>query len=82
MSEVFDENPRNIAYYKTDDNGRLKSLCIVHLGLDGTHIKGKYGGTLLAVLGLDANNGLLPFAVYNCQSESGSQYICTRAKAT
>ncbi|KAI3954397.1 hypothetical protein MKW92_041201, partial [Papaver armeniacum] len=26
------------------------------LGLDGTHLKGKYGGTLLAIVGLDANN--------------------------
>ncbi|KAF6157201.1 hypothetical protein GIB67_041662 [Kingdonia uniflora] len=38
-------------------------------GLDGCFLKGKYGGVCLSIIGLDANNGLFPIAVYLCRSE-------------
>ncbi|KAF6146365.1 hypothetical protein GIB67_020459 [Kingdonia uniflora] len=39
------------------------------LGLDGCFLKGKYGGVVLSVLSLDANNGLFPIGVYFCRCE-------------
>lgn len=30
------------------------------LGLDGCHLKGPYGGQLLAAVGTDANDGMYP----------------------
>ncbi|CAH9058684.1 unnamed protein product [Cuscuta epithymum] len=37
-------------------------LCRPLIGLDGTFLKGKYGGQLLAAVGLDANNCIFPIA--------------------
>ncbi|MCL7034371.1 hypothetical protein MKW94_030653, partial [Papaver nudicaule] len=82
--QILKENPRNIASLRTDpSNDRFHSLCIAYrasikgflesgrpfLGLDGCHLLGKYGGTLLAIMSLDGNNGLYPIAIYICQSE-------------
>ncbi|KAL0373872.1 UNVERIFIED_CONTAM: hypothetical protein Sradi_3302900 [Sesamum radiatum] len=36
--------------------------CNPFLGLDGCHLKGPYGGVLLAAIDLDGNNGLFPMA--------------------
>ncbi|KAL0313985.1 UNVERIFIED_CONTAM: hypothetical protein Sangu_2242900 [Sesamum angustifolium] len=36
--------------------------CSPFIGFDGCHMKGPYGGVLLAAVGLDGNNGLYPLA--------------------
>ncbi|KAL0354010.1 UNVERIFIED_CONTAM: hypothetical protein Sangu_0982300 [Sesamum angustifolium] len=38
-------------------------------GFDGCHLKGPFGGVLLAAIGLDGNNGLFPVAVAVVESE-------------
>ncbi|KAF6147488.1 hypothetical protein GIB67_021314 [Kingdonia uniflora] len=48
--------------YKASFN-RLANGCRPILGLDGSFLKGKYGGVCLSIIGLDANNGLFPIAV-------------------
>ncbi|KAL0342473.1 UNVERIFIED_CONTAM: hypothetical protein Scaly_1909900 [Sesamum calycinum] len=39
------------------------------LGFDGCHLKGPFGGVLLAAIGLDGNNGLFPVAFAVVESE-------------
>ncbi|XP_074290667.1 uncharacterized protein LOC141617379 [Silene latifolia] len=41
--------------------GFLKG-CRPFIGVDGSHLRGKYGGTLLVAATLDGNNGILPIA--------------------
>lgn len=36
--------------------------CRPLIGVDGTHLKGNYGGILLSVVALDANNEIFPLA--------------------
>ncbi|MCL7043979.1 hypothetical protein MKW94_007358 [Papaver nudicaule] len=82
--QIMGENGRNIVSLRTDPtNDRFVSLCIAYrqcldgfvlscrplLGLDGTHLQGKYGGVLLAITALDGNNGIVPIAIYVCQSD-------------
>ncbi|KAL0384319.1 UNVERIFIED_CONTAM: hypothetical protein Sradi_2826200 [Sesamum radiatum] len=43
--------------------------CSPFLGFDGCHLKGPYGGVLLAAIGLDGNNGLFPLAFAIVESE-------------
>ncbi|KAA8532357.1 hypothetical protein F0562_032388 [Nyssa sinensis] len=44
--------------------------CRPFLGLDGCHLKGPFGGVLLAVVALDGNNGLFPIAFAVVESET------------
>ena len=43
--------------------------CRPFIGVDGCHLKGKYGGVLLAVVGIDGNNGIVPLAICVCEIE-------------
>ncbi|KAL0358465.1 UNVERIFIED_CONTAM: hypothetical protein Sangu_0695900 [Sesamum angustifolium] len=43
--------------------------CSPFLGFDGCHLKGPFGGVLLAAIGLDGNNGLFPVAFAIAESE-------------
>lgn len=43
--------------------------CRPFIGLDGCHLKGKFGG-LLAAVGIDANNGMIPLALCVCEIEN------------
>ena len=36
--------------------------CRPLIGVDGTHLKGNYGGILLSAVALDANNEIFPLA--------------------
>ncbi|XP_059652874.1 uncharacterized protein LOC132299969 [Cornus florida] len=47
----------------------LKKGCRPFIGLDGCHLKGPYGGVLLAATALDGNNGLFPVAYGVVESE-------------
>ncbi|XP_026377633.1 uncharacterized protein LOC113271924 [Papaver somniferum] len=87
--QIKGENSRNIVKFKTDlVTGGFVSLCIAYrvsldefaknrpiLGLDGCHLNGKYGGTLLEITSLDGNNDLFPIAIYICQSECKESWI-------
>ncbi|KAL0286549.1 UNVERIFIED_CONTAM: hypothetical protein Scaly_2789800 [Sesamum calycinum] len=43
--------------------------CSPFMGFDGCHLKGPYGGVLLAAISLDGNNGLFPLAFVVVKSE-------------
>ncbi|KAL7231374.1 hypothetical protein ACSBR2_009599 [Camellia fascicularis] len=47
----------------------FKDGCRPFIGVDGCHLKGPYGGVLLAVVALDRDNGLflLAYAVVECE---------------
>ncbi|KAG5550078.1 hypothetical protein RHGRI_015138 [Rhododendron griersonianum] len=44
------------------------------IGLDGCHLKGPYGGILLAAVGLDGNNGLFPIVVAIVEMEGSESW--------
>nr|KAJ0193078.1 hypothetical protein LSAT_V11C800406530 [Lactuca sativa] len=43
--------------------------------IDGTHLKGKYLGTIFLVVGMDGNNQILPIAFGVGKTESGESWI-------
>ena len=54
--------------------GFLKG-CRPFIGLDGCHLKGPYGGVLLIVVSLDANNGLFPIAFMVVEGENKDSWV-------
>ncbi|KAA8531001.1 hypothetical protein F0562_005709 [Nyssa sinensis] len=48
----------------------FKAGCRPFIGIDGCHLKGPYGGVLLATVSLDGNNGLFPIAMGVVESEN------------
>ncbi|KAK9181033.1 hypothetical protein WN944_024170 [Citrus x changshan-huyou] len=44
--------------------------CRPFIGIDGCHLKGKYGGVLLAAVAADANKGIVPLALSVCEIEN------------
>ncbi|KAI0501638.1 hypothetical protein KFK09_016583 [Dendrobium nobile] len=50
-------------------------FCRPVLCLDGTFLLGKYRGTLLTAIGMDANNGLYPLAFAIVESECNESWI-------
>ena len=44
--------------------------CRPFIGIDGCHLKGKYGGVLLAAVASDANKGIVPLALCVCEIEN------------
>ncbi|KAH9681520.1 SWIM-type domain-containing protein [Citrus sinensis] len=44
--------------------------CRPFIRIDGCHLKGKYGGVLLAAIATDANKGIVPLAVCVCEIEN------------
>ncbi|KAI3888342.1 hypothetical protein MKX03_003094 [Papaver bracteatum] len=88
--QLLKENPTNIVKLTTDPlTKKFKSLCVAYrvsldgfvksarpiLELDGFHLSGKYGGTLLAITCLDGNNGIFLIAIYICESECKEELI-------
>ncbi|CAL5421078.1 unnamed protein product [Camellia sinensis] len=47
----------------------FKEGCRPFIAVDGCHLKGPFGGILLAAVGLDGNNGLYPIAIGVVESE-------------
>ncbi|MCL7049550.1 hypothetical protein MKW94_007181, partial [Papaver nudicaule] len=88
-SQLLKKNPGSVATVKWDDKGKFVHCCIAYkvcidgwvnggrplLGLDGTHLWGKYLGVLLAITALDGNNGLYPIAIFLCRSETKEKWI-------
>lgn len=52
----------------------FKNGCRPFIGVDGTFLKGPYGGILLTAIALDGNNGLFPFAVAVVESECNDSW--------
>ncbi|KAH9769958.1 SWIM-type domain-containing protein [Citrus sinensis] len=55
--------------FKAQQQGFMKG-CRGFIGLDGCHLKTSFGGILISVVALDANNGVFPLAVCLCEVES------------
>ncbi|KAK1403298.1 MULE domain-containing protein [Heracleum sosnowskyi] len=45
------------------------------VGLDGCHLKGKYGGCLLSATALDGQNGLVPLGIIICKNECAENWF-------
>lgn len=48
--------------------------CKSLIGVDGSHLKGNFGGVLLSAVGLDGNNELFPFAWAIVQGEDADSW--------
>ncbi|KAF9618017.1 hypothetical protein IFM89_039414 [Coptis chinensis] len=59
--------------YKASLDGFING-CRPIIGLDGSFLKGKYGGCCLSAMALDAQNGLFPIAIYICRGENGDTW--------
>ncbi|XP_028093387.1 uncharacterized protein LOC114293509 isoform X2 [Camellia sinensis] len=55
----------------------FKDGCRPFIGVDGCHLKGPYGGVLLAVVALDGDNGLflLAYAVVECECKESWRFF-------
>ncbi|KAH9762042.1 SWIM-type domain-containing protein [Citrus sinensis] len=53
----------------------LHNGCRPYIGLDGCHLKSKYGGVLLAAVSMDTNNGMVPLAIGVCEIENTETWI-------
>ncbi|PWA60179.1 transposase, MuDR, MULE transposase domain protein [Artemisia annua] len=77
-------NPGTVTHIDTDSEGRFK-MCFVGFGvsirsflnymrplikIDAAHLKGRYLGTNLLVVGMDANNQIIPLATGVAQGET------------
>ncbi|WCJ29554.1 hypothetical protein M5689_011180 [Euphorbia peplus] len=54
-------------------NGILAG-CRSFIGLDGCHLKGPFGGVLLAAMALDGDKGIFPLAIRVAENESNSSW--------
>ncbi|GKB01344.1 hypothetical protein Tco_0829388 [Tanacetum coccineum] len=74
-------NEGTVTHIETDDEGCFKmcflafdlDFCIVYAAVDkndGAHLKGTYKGTNLLVIGMDANNQIIPLATAVSQGET------------
>ncbi|XP_043699907.1 uncharacterized protein LOC122650570 [Telopea speciosissima] len=61
-------------YFEACKKGFLNG-CRPFIGLDGCHLKGPYGGVLLAAISIDGNNGLFPVAFGVVESECKDSWI-------
>ena len=52
----------------------FRNGCRPFIGVDGCHLKGPYGGVLLAAVSLDGNCGLFPIAVAIVELENGDSW--------
>lgn len=74
-----------VMYGRYEETETFESLCISFqaiidgwvagcrpiIGLYGCHLKGKYGGVCLAMVGLGGDNGIFSLAICICRKEDG-----------
>lgn len=55
--------------------------CRPLIGIDGTHLKGNYGGILLSAVALDANNEIFPlaFAIVSVEDKENWSFFCVES---
>ncbi|PIA26876.1 hypothetical protein AQUCO_08600027v1 [Aquilegia coerulea] len=84
VKQILKGNPGSIVRCYVDGNKQFEGFFVAYkscldgwskgcrpvVGLDGCHLKGKYEGVCLSVIGLDGNNGLYPLAIYITRSET------------
>lgn len=85
VQEVRTKNPGSSVYLGLNPNGSNKFeklfVCLATckegfkssrmiIGVDGCHLKGKYGGILLTVVGIDPNNNIYPISWVVVRSET------------
>ncbi|KAI0504398.1 hypothetical protein KFK09_015350 [Dendrobium nobile] len=88
MDAVVFSMPETVYKIQTSENHRFERLffsfgpsikgwsyCRPVLCLDGTFLLGKYRGTLLTAVGIDANNGLYPLAFAIVESECVDSWV-------
>ncbi|XP_026378442.1 uncharacterized protein LOC113272862 [Papaver somniferum] len=82
-------NPGSIATFTYGRDNRFESVTISFdapmrgfingcrnvVGLDGCHLKGKYGGCLLSATALDGQNGLVPLGIMVCRNECAENWF-------
>lgn len=78
----------NFTYSKDEKGNRFESLtvsfnaqcqgfnngCRSVIGLDGCHLKGKFGGVMLAATALDGQNGLHPLGIFIYRNETEANW--------
>ncbi|KAL0927844.1 hypothetical protein M5K25_002059 [Dendrobium thyrsiflorum] len=88
MEAVVSTMPQTVYRIQSNQSNRFQRLfwafgpsitgwtyCRPVLSLDGTFLLGKYRGTLLSAIGMDANNGLYPLAFAIVESECTESWI-------
>ena len=55
--------------------GRFSSGCKPFIGLDGCHIKHKFGGKILSATAKDANDNIFPIAMAVVEQETRESWI-------
>ncbi|KAL0904905.1 hypothetical protein M5K25_027068 [Dendrobium thyrsiflorum] len=89
MDAIVSSMPDTVYKIQTSENHRFERMffsfgpsingwnyCRPVLCLDGTFLLGKYRGTLLTAVGIDANNGLYPLAFAIVESECVDSWAC------
>ncbi|GKA00482.1 transposase, MuDR, MULE transposase domain protein [Tanacetum coccineum] len=65
------ENDDTVTHIQINDDGTFdKCFIIFGVSIDGSHLKGTYLGTNLLVVGMDANNQIIPLATGVAQGET------------
>lgn len=92
-----EKNPGSVVDVECCEDNRFRRLfvafdacirgfnyCRPVLCLDGTFLKGRYKGTLLAAVGKDANNGLFPvaFGIVDSETDDNWLWFLTKLKGT
>ncbi|KAL5700856.1 hypothetical protein ACHQM5_026259 [Ranunculus cassubicifolius] len=89
LQKLKETNPGTICFIKTSPDGSFERVfiffkacidgflngCKPIVGIDGTHLTGKYPGILLGATGIDPNNGIFPLAYAVVEAED--QYTWT-----
>jgi MULE transposase domain len=86
--DLANTNPHTTAIIERDDDSKFKWIfisygasavgfahCLPILGLDGTHLKSKYLGILLAATGVDALGSLYPLAFAVVDAENDTNWL-------
>lgn len=71
-SNVYTREPRFKGLFLSfsDTHWAFKLWCRPFIAVDGWPLGGEYGGVMLTALGLDGNDGILPIAMYEVESET------------
>ena len=87
--QVLLKNPGSVAQWlRSPVDGTFVGVCVAFkallngfhagcrpvIGLDGCHMKGKFGGITLSLVAIDGNNGLFPIGIYLCRGETRENY--------
>ncbi|XP_010689448.1 uncharacterized protein LOC104903146 [Beta vulgaris subsp. vulgaris] len=74
--------PKYYEVVRSTNPGSIANWCRSLVGVDGAHLKGNFGGVLLSVVAIDANNELFPFAwaIVNAEDEESWRFFVWHLK--